>query len=163
MRYLPSIILGGLLTLTGCTTIPLGPSVAVMPAPGKPFDLFVAEENVCRQYAAQQVGHTPSQTAGASVATGAATGTVLGAATGAALGAATGHAGLGAAAGSGTGLLLGTAAGSNMGYGSSWVLQSRYDIAYEQCMYAKGNQIPGFAWPSTPAPPPPPSAGLPPR
>jgi hypothetical protein len=162
MRALLSIMLGGLLILMGCTTIPLGPSVAVMPAPGKPFDLFVAEENVCRQYAAQQVGRTPSQTAGTSVAAGAATGTVLGAATGAALGALSGHAGLGAAAGAGTGLLLGTAAGSNAGYASSWVLQSRYDIAYQQCMYAKGNQVPGVAWPATLAPLPPPPAGLPP-
>jgi uncharacterized protein YcfJ len=162
MRALLSIMLGGLLTLTGCTTIPLGPSVAVMPAPSKPFDLFVAEENVCRQYAAQHVGKTPSQPAGESVATGAATGTVLGAATGAALGALSGRPALGAAAGAGTGLLLGTAAGSNAGYASSWVLQSRYDIAYQQCMYAHGNQVPGFAWPSTPAPPPPPPAGLPP-
>ena len=65
MRALLSIMLGGLLTLTGCTTIPLGPSVAeLMPAPSMPFDLFVAEENVCRQYAAQHVGKTPSQSGG---------------------------------------------------------------------------------------------------
>mgnify|MGYP006954598759 CR=1 FL=1 len=32
--------------------------------------------------------------------------------------------------------------GSNVGYVSSVQLQQRYDGAYMQCMYAKGNQIP---------------------
>jgi hypothetical protein len=26
-------------------------------------------------------------------------------------------------------------------------LQQRYDLAYAQCMYARGNQVPGFAPP----------------
>jgi hypothetical protein len=34
--------------------------------------------------------------------------------------------------------------------------QQRYDLAYGQCMYAKGNQVPGFAAPTTSPPPPPP-------
>ena len=37
----------------------LGPSIAVMPAPGKPFDLFVGEEALCRRYAEQQVAISP--------------------------------------------------------------------------------------------------------
>jgi len=37
---------------------------------------------------------------------------------------------------------------------SSWDLQRRYDWTYEQCMYAKGNQVPGYAPVSVPAPPP---------
>src|SRR5438876_11565064 len=43
------------------------------------------------------------------------------------------------------------------GGGDSWMLQHRYDIAYQQCMYSRGNLIPGVA-PSSgaPAPPPPP-------
>jgi hypothetical protein len=45
--------------------------------------------------------------------------------------------------------------GANAGYGASWTIQRRYDIAYQQCMYAKGNQIPGF--PAAYAPPPLPS------
>jgi len=36
---------------------------------------------------------------------------------------------------------------------SSWDLQRRYDWTYEQCMYAKGNQVPGFAPVEVPAPP----------
>ena len=62
---------------------------------------------------------------------------------GAAIGAATGNAGAGAAIGGGAGLLGGTAMGSNAGASSEYQLQRRYDIAYQQCMYAKGNQIPG--------------------
>jgi GNAT superfamily N-acetyltransferase len=35
-------------------------------------------------------------------------------------------------------------------------VQRRYDAAYEQCMYAKGNQVPGVApRPTMTAPPPP--------
>ncbi len=45
----------------------------------------------------------------------------------------------------------------------SWTIQRRYDIAYQQCMYARDNQIPGVVRPSAPAyappPPPPPVAG----
>ena len=157
-----SLLVVGFIMLAGCVAVPLGPSVAVMPAPGKPFDLFVAEETICRQYAAQQVGLAPPQAAEQSVLTGAVAGTALGAAAGAALGAAAGNAGIGAAAGAGTGLLVGTAAGTDAGYGATWMLQRRYDIAYVQCMYAKGNQVPGFPMVSTPPPPPPPPA-VPPR
>jgi hypothetical protein len=125
-----------------------------MPAPGKPFDLFVAEETICRQYAAQQAGLAPPQAAEQSVLTGAVAGTALGAAAGATLGAAAGNAGIGAAAGAGTGLLVGTAVGTDAGYGATWMLQRRYDIAYVQCMYAKGNQVPGLPVVSMPPPPP---------
>jgi hypothetical protein len=63
--------------------------------------------------------------------------------------------------GAGGGLLTGTAAGAPAGAGSSGALQQRYDIAYVQCMYAKGNQVPGVAAahsPSVAPPPPPPEA-----
>ena len=79
-----------LVILTGCAGMPLGPSVAVMPAPGKPFDLFVSEEFICRQYAEQQVGISPLQATQNSTATGAAAGTALGAAAGGAIGVAFG-------------------------------------------------------------------------
>ena len=36
----------------------------------------------------------------------------------------------------------GNAAGAEHGAGATWRLQRRYDMAYMQCMYAKGNQIP---------------------
>jgi hypothetical protein len=34
-------------------------------------------------------------------------------------------------------------------------LQERYNFAYAQCMYSRGNQVPGFAPAGAPPPPPP--------
>src|SRR5499426_4228497 len=159
-----AILISALVILTGCMGVPLGPSVAVMPAAGKPFDLFVSEESLCRHYAEQQVGISPQQATQNSTATGAVAGTALGAAAGGAIGAAFGAPGPGAAVGAGTGLLGGSAVGWNNGYGATWTIQRRYDISYQQCMYAKGNQIPGFptAYTLAPSLPPPPSTPPPP-
>ncbi len=46
------------LVLGGCATVPTGPSVMVLPAQGKPFEVFQADDAVCRQWAAQQIGAT---------------------------------------------------------------------------------------------------------
>jgi len=150
-----------LLILAGCYSIPAGPHVAVMPGPGKPFDLFVDEDFSCRRFAEYQTGISPSKAQLDSTATGALTGTAVGAAAGTAIGAIAGNVGAGAIIGGGTGLLEGTAIGAHNGYANRWSVQQRYDIAYEQCMYAKGNQIPGvplaYAMPSAPIPPPPPT------
>jgi hypothetical protein len=60
-------------------------------------------------------------------------------------------------------------AGTGAGAQSGRTLQQRYDIGYQQCMYAKGHQIPmagRYDRTSRPAPPPsvppPPPAGTPP-
>lgn len=146
--------------LTGCATMPTGPTVAVFPAPGKPFDVFQADDYVCRQWAQQQIGGaSPTQTANKNLATGAAVGTAVGAGLGALIGSASGQAGSGAAIGAGVGLLGGAAAGSGPAAGSEYQLQRQYDIAYQQCMYAKGNQIPGVVYRPAEAyrPPPPPT------
>jgi len=148
--------------LGGCATMPAGPSVRVMPAPGKPFEEFQADDAICRQWAGQQIGMTPQQTVNQSTASGAAVGTAAGAVIGAVVGSASGHAGSGAAIGAGSGLLVGSSAGANAGQVYGWEAQRRYDIAYEQCMYAKGNQIPGVVYRSNRVqrlPPPPPPAG----
>jgi len=148
--------------LAGCATIPPGPSVMVLPAFGKPFEVFQAEDAMCKQWAALQVGASPNDSANQNTATGAVLGTALGAGLGAAIGAASGNAGAGAAIGAAGGLLGGTAMGADAGRAYGWEAQRRYDIAYQQCMYAKGNQIPGVrAMPqatqgSMPPPPPPP-------
>jgi hypothetical protein len=134
-----------LLVLTGCATLPKGPSVMVLPGPGKSFEQFQADDAICRQWAAQQIGLNPQETVNQNIATGAVTGTAIGAGLGAAIGAASGHPGAGAAIGAGSGLLVGTAAGADAGQVYGWDAQHRYDIAYQQCMYAKGNQIPGMA------------------
>lgn len=126
--------------LAGCTTIPDGPSVVVMPAPGKPFDLFVAEDRECRQFAQQSIGTSASQASTSSAEKSIAVGTALGAVAGA-LGGGQEGAGPGAA----MGLMGGALVGSDSSRYSGSETQRRYDIAYEQCMYAKGNQIPHAA------------------
>jgi hypothetical protein len=134
--------------LGGCATVPAGPSVMVLPAPGKSFGAFQSDEITCRQWALQQAGVPPSKAVNEKLASGAAIGTLIGA-------------GLGAAIGSG--LLGGTAVASGPAYAAGWEVQRRYDIAYQQCMYAKGNQIPGHKQASRPAyrvPPPPPPPGF---
>ncbi len=159
-------LLSLLVVLSGCATVPTGPMVAVFPAPGKSFEQFQAEDNICRQWASQQIGVTPQETVNQSTATGAIAGTLIGAGLGAAIGSVSGSAGAGAAIGAGTGLLFGTAAGSDRGYYYGRSVQWRYDIAYQQCMYAKGNQIPGTTQPTRRAyrriPPPPDLSNVPP-
>ncbi len=39
---------------------------------------------------------------------------------------------------------VGSTIGANQSERANFSLQRRYDIAYAQCMYAKGNQVPGF-------------------
>ena len=156
MRTVVSVVL--LLVIGGCATYPSGPSVMVLPAPGKSFEQFQVDDLVCRQWAGQQIGMSAQDSAHQSTISGAAVGTAVGAGVGMAVGAASGNAGAGAAIGAGSGLLVGTAAGADAGQWSEWELQRRYDIAYQQCMYAKGNQLPGTIVTrsrSIPAPPPP--------
>jgi len=140
MRRRWTLLLGSLVVLSGCATLPTGPSVMVLPAAGKPFEQFQAEEAGCREWAAQQSGAVPGAPANQQTAVGAAIGTAVGAGLGAAIGSASGHAGTGAAIGAGTGLLMGTAAGANADQVAGGNAQRRYDMAYQQCMYAKGNQ-----------------------
>ena len=45
---------------------------------------------------------------------------------------------------------------------ANYPIQRRYDIAYAQCMYSKGNQVPGYARPRSLPPPPPPGRNGPP-
>lgn len=161
-------IVAGLL-LAACVRVPLGPNVMVLPGNGKDFEQFKVDDAVCRQWALQQSGAETAQTATDTTVSGAAIGTVLGAAGGAAVGAAAGSPATGAAVGSGIGLLGGTAAGAEHAERTEWSVQHRYDMAYMQCMYSKGNQIPihsgsQLAHPPTAqypaAPPPPPDAPL---
>ena len=132
--------LAGALLLVGCVTVPTGPAVMALPGTAKSFDDFRADDISCRQYAQYSLGPGAEQVAANAATANAVGGTVLGAAAGAIIGSATGRAGPGAAIGAGTGLLLGSAAGSNA-YGYSYYgMQRRYDMAYVQCMYAKGNR-----------------------
>ncbi|HSO62884.1 MAG TPA: glycine zipper family protein [Desulfobacterales bacterium] len=158
-------ILSVVMLLSGCATFPPGPSVLVMPGNGKPFEAFQADDSACRQWAQNRTEWNANQTINENLAAGALVGGALGATAGALIGAASGNVGPGAAIGAGAGLLGGAALGSNQAYGAGGEVQRRYDNAYQQCMYAKGNQVPGQVqqasnrrwarWANLPPPPPP--------
>lgn len=155
--------LAALLLLGACATIPNGPSVMAMPGSNKNFDQFRADDADCRQFALNQIGGASANDAAVASGVGsAALGAGIGALAGAAMG---GHEGAGV--GAGMGLLAGTAAGASAGQASGYGAQQRYDNAYIQCMYAKGERVPvsgqmapaysappASAYPSPPPPPP---------
>jgi len=175
-----SALVAGVLALSACTTLPTGPSVMALPGSGKNFDQFRVDDVDCRQYAQYQMGgESANSNAVDSGVRSAAIGTAVGALAGVAIGGSRG-----AGVGAGVGLLTGSAAGANAASASGYGTQRHYDAAYQQCMYAKGNQIPvqgRFATPQyhqqapsyqnqPPAqyapqynPPPPPGYGYPPR
>src|SRR5882762_8921948 len=138
------LISGGsaLLLLAACASVPTGPSVMVLPGSNKTFEQFRFDDYECRQYASEYSGGKTAEQASADAGIR--------------------SAGLGAAGGA----IAGTGAGAQ----SAHSVQGRYDIGYQQCMYAKGHQIPMAASrydrpyrPSRPmAPPPPPPPGTPP-
>jgi uncharacterized membrane protein YebE (DUF533 family) len=138
-----------LILLCGCSsTTPIGPKIAVMPAPGKPFDQFVGEETICRQYASSTISGAPksaSNTAAGSIIAGTALGTAAGALIGGRQG---------APVGAGVGLIVGSGAASGQQGYEARDIQWSYDNAYAQCMYSKGNQVPGFQTQQSMGPPP---------
>lgn len=141
---LTTALLAPVLLLSACASEPLGPTIGVMPAPNKPFDVFQGDQAICRQFASDQIRGGAQQSNDQQVGT-AVVGTLLGAGLGAALGG-----GRGAAVGAGVGALGGTAVGAGGGQQTQYSLQQRYDLAYAQCMYSRGNQVPGYQQ----APPP---------
>ena len=136
--------------LAGCAMDPRGPTVRAFPPPYKPFEVFQDDQYMCEDYARSQVA------GGAEAANNRALGTAaIGTALGLALGAATGD-GRTASFGAAGGAAIGSTIGANQSERANFSLQRRYDIAYAQCMYAKGNQVPGFRRGEGPPPPPPP-------
>jgi hypothetical protein len=137
-RFIKILSSATILVVSGCASLPNGPGVMVLPGSGMSFDRFRNDDIVCQQFASFQVGGTTAnQAAVKSGVTSAAVGTALGAATGAAIGG-----GQGAAVGAGAGLVGGGLVGSSAANSSMYDVQQRYDIAYIQCMYAKGHQVP---------------------
>ncbi len=152
------------LLFAGCATAPTGPSVAVLPGSGMSFEQFRYDDYECRRFASDQIGGRSAADAQTdSAVKSAVVGTAVGAAAGAIIG---GHRGAGV--GAGTGLIVGSAAGAGAAHGSALTLQQRYDIGYQQCMYAKGHKVPvAGRFESQPrrsasVPPPPPPPGSPP-
>lgn len=146
--------LSALLTLSACATPPMGPTVSVMPAPNKPFEAFQEDQAICKNFADQQVAGQ-AETANTQAVGGAVLGTLLGAGLGAAIGG-----GRGAAIGAASGAAIGTAGGASYSADVNMTIQQQYNVAYSQCMYSKGNQVPGYQGGFSSAPPPPPSDPL---
>lgn len=147
-----SIIVTVLLLFTGCATAPLGPTIQVMPSPGKPFAKFQTESEECQAWAFQQMG---GQEAVDRINANAVLYGIIGGAIGAGIGALSGaswgygprstrrYAAHGAAMGAGIGTAAGAAQGAAASAYSGQQLQMIYNDAYVQCMYSKGNQVPG--------------------
>ena len=144
--YLSALALPAL--LAGCVSLPSGPSITALPGTGKSFDQFRADEHECRQYASSSVGGTSASNAQTdSAVKSAVVGTAVGALAGAAVG---GH--NSTATGAGIGLLFGALAGTDAANASGYGLQQRYDSAFLQCMYARGNKVPVAGAVRSPAP-----------
>jgi len=133
--------------LAGCAATPMGPTVQVMPGPGKTFDVFQADNATCKGFAQQQVQGQADASNQRAVG-GALLSTALGAGVGAAGGALGGNAGGGAAVGGALGAGAGTAIGAANSSVDQQNIQLQYDNAFSQCMYAKGEQVPGYAPPA---------------
>jgi hypothetical protein len=123
------------------------------PAPTRTWSSFQADQSSCQQYASAAIGgRTAEENAQQSAVGSAAVGTALGAAAGAIIGAATGNAARVQRGAQARDLLFGQR-GRRHAAGYSYAdSQRRYDMAYSQCMYARGNDLPGRVA-SRPAPP----------
>src|SRR5579859_4420548 len=124
--------------LAGCATPPMGPMVGVLPGPNKAPQAFQDDDMTCRGYA-QQMTAGQAQAANNQAVGSAVLGTVLGAGLGAAIGG-----GRGAAIGAAGGAVAGTAYGANGSQYAQGGIQRQYDVAYQQCMYSRGNQVAGY-------------------
>ena len=145
VRVVASVAAVGLL-LSACAQPSMGPMVQVMPGPSKPMGEFQNDDAMCRGVAQNAVrGQAEAANQNSAVAAG--LGTLGGAALGAAIGAAAGNAGAGAAIGAGTGLAAGGLYGANGASNAQAGMQAQYDNAYAQCMYSRGNSVPGYGPP----------------
>ena len=133
----PAGVAATALMLSACVG-QMAPTVPVMPGSNKPFDAFSADQAVCRQYADSQIAPLRDQANASTVGSG-----LLGAALGAGVGAAVGG-GRGAAIGAASGAAIGTSYGVANAQMASLSLQQQYDVFYSQCMYGRGDQVPGY-------------------
>jgi hypothetical protein len=133
-------IISTVVSLAACVSAPTGPTIAIMPREGKPFDVFQQDDQQCREFAANAIKDT-SNAALKEGATSAAIGAALGAAAGAVI---QGGSSQNIGTGAGVGLLGGAAMGAMNSSGKQNQAQAQYNIAYQQCMYSKGNQVPSY-------------------
>lgn len=129
------------LTLAACAQ-PIGPTVQVLPPPGKTFEAFQADQRDCSIYTNAQIKPMVDRAATAQLGT-AIIGTVLGAGLGAAIGR-----GRGAGIGAASGALLGAAAGGDQAAQGMNRIQVFYDNTYAACMVARGDVLPAIPQPT---------------
>jgi hypothetical protein len=147
------VVLGCLLALTACAAVPHEPRIAAYPSPGKPPDLFAAEDDQCRAMAADAMdADTPAD----AVVGSALVGTLIGAAVGNAV---SGRHHDRTESGAIAGLIMGTAAGLNRSAAIDQSAQRLFDRIYARCMMARGNRLPGVVYRQSTVPPPPPPVG----
>lgn len=137
------VCLASAVALGACTVAPpSGPTVMALPAQGKSFEAFQRDDYDCRDYSYFQGGGGASAQAASNSAVGSALiGTAVGAGLGLALGSLGGAGGAGAAIGGATGLLAGSSIGAGNARSITGNAQQRYDVAYTQCMYSRGNSV----------------------
>jgi outer membrane lipoprotein SlyB len=143
-------------SLAACVTAPTASTVPVIPGKNKSFEAFAADQTLCQQYATAQTAPQAAAANNQAVGTALLT-TALGAGLGAAVGGGGwhGNAGRGAGIGAAGGAVAGTALGAGQAGFAQMSLQQQFDVMYGECMYAHGNQVPGFS----PPPGTPPYAG----
>jgi uncharacterized protein YcfJ len=124
------------LLLAACAETPMGPTVQVLPGPGKTFANFQSDQAICRQFADQAVRDQAQGANLRGLGTAAIT-TVLGAGLGAAIGG-----GQGAAIGAASGALGGAGLGAMRSSNAQGSIQAQYDNAFVQCMFSLGNSVP---------------------
>ena len=140
-------ILAPIVLLAACAQTPMGPTVQVMPGAGKSLEAFQYDQSVCKQFAQQTVAGQAENANVRGVGAAAVT-TVIGAGLGAAIGG-----GRGAAIGAASGAGLGTGIGATTSSNAQLSIQQQYNNAYAQCMYSKGDAVPGYG-PMMTQPPP---------
>ena len=128
------------LGLGACAVAPVAPSVLALPAPGKPYAQFQAEDAQCRA-TAQNATAGQAEAANNRAVGGAVLGTLVGAAGGAIIGGAFRNPGAGAAVGAVAGTEIGGAYGAQGSAYANYSIQQRFDIVYTQCMYANHNSV----------------------
>ena len=134
--------------IAGCASPPMGPTARVLPAPGKPFEVFAGDQALCKDFAGNEVSGGATLSNLKQIGT-AVMGTALGAGFGAAMDSR--HNTMrGVELGGAVGTLAGGAAAAHGSAVDQNGLQSRYDLAYTQCMYSRGNQVAGAGRAGTP-------------
>src|SRR5215831_8927695 len=122
------LVTGVVLGIAGCVTPPVLSTIPAVPPPGKPFERFAAEQDVCQRYANLQTQPVAADANNKAIASA-----LIATALGAGLGAAVGHgwhAGHAAGIGAASGAVTGTAIGATQSSFAQLTLQQQFDALY---------------------------------